>query len=106
MRVIKSILVLCVFGCSKNANFDKLKTKAEIQKFMDDYAVMLKDQTDKVGDLYYDSGAVLTFQGRSSFQVKDSLKVSYAKRPKTLAYFKWEDIQVDAFGARRSSCYS
>lgn len=97
MRLQKLALIACAFGCtSKTTTFEKPKIKAEVQKFMDDYAVMLKDQIDKVGNLYYDSGALMTFQGSSRFRVLDSLKASYARRPKTLEYFKWEDIRVDA----------
>ncbi|HTH55626.1 MAG TPA: nuclear transport factor 2 family protein [Cyclobacteriaceae bacterium] len=98
MKVIPLISILCiVIGCTtKNATFDRQKTKTEIQEFMNNYAIMLKNQIDKVGGLYYDSGARLTFQGRSRYLVLDSLKASYAKRPKTLEYFKWEDLQVDA----------
>jgi len=96
MKAIKLILLVLVFGCTaEKTSIDKPKIKAEVQKFMDDYAVMLKDQIEKVGNLYYDSGAVMTFQGRTRFRVIDSLKASYARRPKTLEYFKWEDMRVD-----------
>lgn len=96
MRVLKLIFLVSMLGCAaKKSPLDKSKTKAEVQKFMDDYAVMLKDQIENVGNLYYDSGAVMTFQGRSQFRVLDSLKSSYAKRPKTLKYFRWEGTRVD-----------
>ena len=67
----------------------------EIQRFMDDYAVKLVNKTETVGELYYDSGVVFSGFGRNTFLPFDTIKLMYQRRPKTMDYFKWEDMKID-----------
>src|SRR5260221_5851405 len=95
MLIFPTFCLMFMIGCDfVTPTSDKKRTAIEIQKFMDDYADMLKNKMEEVGNLYYDSGIVFSGHGYNDFIQLDTIKSMYRRR-KNMTYFKWEDIKVD-----------
>lgn len=90
-----AIVIMIMFAC-KESETSYAKEKKEVQDFLNNYKVLLRDaKFDSVALLYVDSGFVSNGQGEMATQNKDSIKAFYARFPKVKNDFMWKNTRID-----------
>jgi ketosteroid isomerase-like protein len=76
--------------------YDGAAVVSELNIFMENYAdILRKREMEKIADLYYDSGIVISGNGFNEFSSFDSIRSHYLKQPRDPINFKWDEIRID-----------
>ncbi len=93
--LIVSLVFVVILSC-KNSPPSYTKEKKEVEVFLDNYKHLLQNANfDSVAMLYVDTGFVSIGSGAMTIQNIDSVKAFYARFPKILNDFRWENTRID-----------